>query len=371
MPRPLPVLAALALLLAAPGPSWAHGDPAPVAADAARPAATYGEALVRAFLDRLVPPAGAAARVTLSRAGAYRLITADGLPDHATGAFPNAGNPNRIRAQAYRFRVPAEPQRTGRALPLGRQPFGVALNGVVFDPGTAEYWRGDRNSGWRYEAMGGAVSLGLDDSNAHVQPTGAYHYHAAPLGLMAGTGYETRPVLIGYAADGFPIYTPFGHRDPMDPSSPMMELTASYRLKPGTRPDGPGGPRDGSFVEDYRYVPGAGLLDECNGREGVTPEYPQGTYHYVVTFAFPFIPRCFMGTPDDSFRRRGPARTGGPGGRPEGPGGPRRQPPQAAIDACAGRSDGDPCRFAPPGRGALSGLCRTLPPAGRACVPDR
>ncbi len=44
-------------------------------------------------------------------------------------------------------------------------------------------------------------------------------------------------------------------------------------------------------------------LDQCNGRFAVTPEYPNGTYHYVLTDAFPFIPRCWMGNPDSSFMR--------------------------------------------------------------------
>ena len=64
---------------------------------------------------------------------------------------------------------------------------------------------------------------------------------------------------------------------------------------------------------------GLGDLDACNGREGVTPEFPDGTYYYVLTDAFPQVPRQFHGVPDDSFRKAG--GPGGPGGR--GPGGPR------------------------------------------------
>lgn len=65
--------------------------------------------------------------------------------------------------------------------------------------------------------------------------------------------------------------------------------------------DGPGGKYDGTFVQDYEYVKGSGDLDECNGRTGVTPEFTNGTYYYVVTDAYPFIPRLFRGTPDSSF----------------------------------------------------------------------
>jgi YHYH protein len=77
-------------------------------------------------------------------------------------------------------------------------------------------------------------------------------------------------------------------------------------------------------------VKGAGDLDECNGRVGVTPEFPGGTYHYYLTSDFPFIPRLYRGTPDSSFERHGPP--GGPnGGRPGGgrpPGGPGGPPPE-------------------------------------------
>ena len=33
----------------------------------------------------------------------------------------------------------------------------------------------------------------------------------------------------------------------------------------------------GTFTSDYQYVANSGDLDECNGRTGVTPEYPAGT----------------------------------------------------------------------------------------------
>ncbi|MEO1237809.1 MAG: YHYH protein, partial [Planctomycetota bacterium] len=107
-------------------------------------------------------------------------------------------------------------------------------------------------------------------------------------------------------------------------------LKSSYRLKEGRRPSGddsPGGRYDGRFTADWEYAPGHGDLDEHNGRTGVTPEYPEGTYFYVITDAHPYLPRSFHGTPDDSFRQAG----GGGGGRERGtrqrPEGERRGPP--------------------------------------------
>jgi hypothetical protein len=136
-------------------------------------------------------------------------------------------------------------------------------------------------------------------------------------------------LLIGYAADGFPIYAEYGYEKASDTSSPLKKLKPSYHLKKGNRPkgdDGPGGKYDGTFTQDYEFTKASGDLDECNGRTGVTPEYSGGTYYYVVTDGFPFIPRLFRGTPDSSFEKH----LGPPPGSPDGPPGRRgrRGPPR-------------------------------------------
>lgn len=267
--------------------------------------------------------------VTITIEGNQRVVTSNGIPDHPTGRFPNADNPNGLSAQHYRFTMPLKPAIAAQATPLARGPFGIAVNGILFDPGTAEAWQDDRRSGWHYDALGGAFSLGLDANNAHVQPNGAYHYHGIPGALFQRlSGGKAQMTLIGWAADGFPIYAVWGHRDPRDATSPITKLRSSFRLKSGNRPatnGQPGGKYDGIFVEDFDYVAGSGDLDECGGRTGVTPEFPNGTYYYVLTEDFPFVPRAFRGTPDASFaRREGPGGPGGPRDRRGPP--PPRQP---------------------------------------------
>ena len=134
----------------------------------------------------------------------------------------------------------------------------------------------------------GKMNLGIDENHAHVQPTGAYHYHGLPTGLISRLRTEKGPagkdmLLIGYAADGFPIYAESGYTKADDASSPMKKLKPGYRLKKGNRPkgdNGPGGKYDGTFTQDYEFTKGGGDLDECNGRTGVTPEFPDGTYYY-------------------------------------------------------------------------------------------
>ena len=83
-------------------------------------------------------------------------------------------------------------------------------------------------------------------------------------------------------------------------------MAASWELRSGVRADGPGGVHDGTFREDWEFRAGSGDLDECNGRFGVTPEFPEGSYHYTLTDDYPYIPRCVRGTPDPSFRSRRP-----------------------------------------------------------------
>jgi hypothetical protein len=255
------------------------------------------------------PATGARVEVTVTES--LRVIQANGLPNHATGAFPNPNNPNSIAAQAYTFELPRHPTLAGRpsALVLP-QPFGVAVNGVVFDPLAAEWYERDRDSGWTLEAIGPGRSLGLDANLAHVQPTGAYHYHGLPTALAGRHAGSTHSPLLGWAGDGFPIYGPYGYADPADPASGVAQLRPSYRLRTGRRSGGPGGAFDGTYTEDFEFIDGLGDLDVANGRFAVTPEYPQGAYHYVLTSAFPFVPRYFAGAVAASF-----VRSPGPGGQ--------------------------------------------------------
>lgn len=257
-------------------------------------------------------------QVSISIEGDYRYIASNGVPKNH-GPFPNPGNPNTISAQVYKFRVPLYPVLAQQISSVTRdEDTGVALNGIPFDPLSKEFWhKGHRVhepssvtlTSWNYEAMSNAKMLGLDHNNAHVQPTGAYHYHGLPEALYKQLSNGKTPpdhmILLGYAADGFPMYGLYGYSVAEDTHSQLKLLTTSFQLKTGSRPEGaPPGHYDGTFDEDYAYVASSGDLDQCNGRQGVTPEYPKGTYYYVITNTYPYLPRCFRGTPDPSFAKR-------------------------------------------------------------------
>ena len=192
----------------------------------------------------------ASGSVSITKSRGKICMTSNGLPDHATGRFPNAGNPHRIAAQFIEVCVRENPVKTSRATEL-RGSTGFALNGVMIRPGTADYYdpsspRGfSRNpaSGWKLDGKGAGAMLGFE-----------IHY--------VGSGARS-----------------------------------GYTLKPGNRNGGPGGKHDGTYVQDWQYTGGAGKLDQCNG--GTL----NGKFVYFVTDSYPYFPHCAWGKVSRDFGR--------------------------------------------------------------------
>ena len=155
----------------------------------------------------------------------------------------------------------------------------------------------DANTPWRYDPMHPSNDFGEDDNHAHTQPDGAYHYHGDPRVMYDTTG-STVSGVIGYAADGFPIRGPY-----IEANGSIRAVESSYVLKEGNRTsqegegEFPGGIWDGQYRDDFYWQQGAGDLDECNGME------IDGAYSYFVSFSYPWVMACFIGTPDPSFRK--------------------------------------------------------------------
>lgn len=254
-----------------------------------------------------------------------RTITANSIPSHKVGLFGKGSgslNPNAISEQNETYTIPLNPSESSTLTPLlsttGTGPnagpqysFGVLLNGVELDPVAAEPFPHEgmmsTNVNWEWNLEALNVNLGLDCNNAHVQPSGKYHYHGSPILFLESLNLSSSQMtLIGYAADGFPIYYKYAYSNATDNTSDVVAMTPSYQLKLGKRPgDGVTAPCDvynGIYSNDYEYVEGLGTLDEANGRTGVTPDYPSGTYYYVITDDFPSIPRYFRGTPSSDFK---------------------------------------------------------------------
>ena len=189
--------------------------------------------------------------------------------------------------------------------------FGVAINGIGFTPNSNETFvdtlTGANNIEWHKEARY-MFNANFGNNGGHINAFGSYHYHDVPVDYFTdslGINSSGHSSIVGYAADGFPIYYKYVYSDPNNAGSGIVGLSSGYSLKSGTRPgDGesaPDGAYSGLYYEDYEYT--ATDLDSCNGRYGITPEYPNGTYYYVLTDNYPYIPRCFKGTVlDNTFR---------------------------------------------------------------------
>ena len=237
-----------------------------------------------------------------------RNLVSNGIPDHETGTFPNAGNPNLIGVQdiAVSYTLsPIESTPTELGGPAGAIAY--VLNGVKVDPGTGGTCDdsgticdlGAMVGNWRIEALGhNSFDFGTDDNNAHVQPNGEYHYHGMPEGFIAlRGGSDQQMTLIAWAADGFPIYARYGYSEANNANSALKSMTGSYQFVTAISDSRPpvSTYQMGTFVQDWEYVEGSGDLDECNGRFGVTPEFPEGIYHYYATDSYPFFQRCVKG----------------------------------------------------------------------------
>ena len=256
--------------------------------------------------------------------GINRILSGNGIPNHEVGTFPNPHNPNTIKAQnvnAIFTLCPSIVSETGVKVGGPAGAIAYAINSVKFDPATAG--RCDDNGKcslamgqgrWSIEALGhNTFDFGDDMNHAHVQPTGAYHYHGMPELLLKLLGQDNNMTLIGWASDGFPVYARYGYSAPNDSTSVIKVMKPSWRLKsvgdngrpdvltvlsgrPGAGDSYPNKPIPlGAFTQDFEYVEGLGDLDQCNGRFGVTPEFPKGIYYYMVTDEFPFFSRCLKG----------------------------------------------------------------------------
>ena len=182
--------------------------------------------------------------------GDKRVLTGNGLPNHATGTFPVAAddpayqfdrNPNSIRMHNINVQLAANPVAAAKPTCAGGY-IGYMLSGAdLFNA---------------VDALGrdaGAHEI-QDACAGHPEMTGVYHYHTDSPCVADQNG------LIGYALDGYGIYREFG------PS--------------------------GALLTDAD-------LDECHGRNSVVTWDGQqvSMYHYDVTLEFPYTIGCYHGTP--------------------------------------------------------------------------
>lgn len=211
------------------------------------------------------------------------------------------------------FTIPVNPTKATQITALTQQSYdAIMLNGVVVDMLSAGCYDPTKdgadedgntaigcnvNDGWLLDPLGTDTKFGADANNAHTQPDGTYHYHGNPNAMFNDTPGENGSPVIGFAADGFPI---FGSYFLDSESNTVRKAITGYELKEGARPgpddNDPGGTYSGQYIDDYEFT-GSGDLDECNGMT------VNGEYGYYVTDSYPWVLACHSGTTDSSFRK--------------------------------------------------------------------
>ncbi len=238
-------------------------------------------------------------------------LVSNGIPNHdfndATASFAN------ITAEVTQtLSIPRNPSLATSTTELSQPRYdAVMLNGVVLDILSAGCYDPNSNmadadgnvpigcmpnDGWLLDPLGTDDKFGADTHNAHTQPNGLYHYHGNPNAMFNDTPGATGSPVIGFAADGFPIYGSYF----VDESGNLRKALSGYTIKSGSRPgpddNDPGGIYNGIYNDDWEFT-AAGDLDECNGMT------VNEQYGYYVSDTFPWVIRCFAGTPDASFIR--------------------------------------------------------------------
>ncbi len=180
--------------------------------------------------------------------------------------------------------------------------------------------------------------IDLGYCGAHSGPTGVhYHWDAMcqywePESGQTMQDYDWSLIdstkhspIIGWSFDGYPIYGMYT----WDDSGAVKGMKSSYEVERTSE----GGDQGYNGIDDWNYVSGSGDLDQCNGRYGPTPEYPDGTYYYVSTplsgssstvvdtngdtvpmIGFPYFLLCYHGIADDSNAGGGQGGGGPPPG---------------------------------------------------------
>ncbi len=307
-------------------------------------------------------------------------IRSTGLGFHVMGAW-SSGFPNLPSNQKVFYRLP-------RTWTLTNVPTTKTLNGAnwigffvdgvaMFNSWDANYWSGsaDVSAGattagyWNRDAYVNEGST-FDPAYAHQQQGGTYHYHADPIGLRYLLGdhvtfnsstkiyaestaaVSNHSPILGWVADGYPIYGPYGYSNATNPASGVRRMVSGFVPRNGQNgtdnisttgaartylpawalreytntsiggtTNGPAVSASypfGRYMEDnaylgdltnsnsgQKYQQGVDFdLDEYNGRFCYTPEFPTGTYAYFVSISsngtptFPYnIGHAYYGNP--------------------------------------------------------------------------
>ena len=252
--------------------------------------------------------------LTVTADSNYCSITSNNIPNHDFNDT-SANFATNVSERNKSFNIRRNSQFAENSTILTRGAWdAVMLNGVVADLLSAGCYSPNspqadadgnvqvgcsQDADWLLVPLETTHQFGADEHNAHVQPDGSYHYHGNPNAMFDDSPSGDGSPVIGFAADGFPIYGAYI----LDSSTGQYrKVLSGYALKSGSRgtrsSTNPGGTYSGIYEQDWEWT-GVGDLDECNGMT------VDGQYGYYVTTSYPYILFCHKGAPDASFSKQG------------------------------------------------------------------
>jgi len=171
--------------------------------------------------------------------------------------------PNGLKSQNFSWTITTKPkiaaQQTSIKTTMGTIAFtvtGIPVYGPMEGPVPPQ------------EAFGDPVFNNiLDTCGGHTGYNADYHHHT----IFSVSDCSLQETIVGYALDGFPIY-----------SNPQYKWKSGYEKT--------GNPKTNSW-DAYTYKGGSSTLDECNGQK-----QSDGSYRYYVTQSFPYVIGCYTGT---------------------------------------------------------------------------
>ncbi len=173
-----------------------------------------------------------------------------------------------LKDQNYSYTLPLKPSYAKKVTTTNQGPIGFLLDGAaLYNPYEANHATVATSDNFS-ATSGGVTASFLDSCDGHPGPGGQYHYHGLPsclvddatrvpftvtpvtsfsgtktTGVSETTAAARRPVILGFAFDGYGIYD--------------------------------------NIAMNGKTIP-VSALDACNGITSPVPGYPHGVYHYVL-----------------------------------------------------------------------------------------
>merc|ERR1712215_429070 len=219
-----------------------------------------------------------------------RVVISSQVPDHNAEHDQLQSNPN-SRCERYQYiQLPLNPVKGSNSAATGMGTVGLATTGGAFFNHLSN--------------PDGSLALpnegpSLDSCFGHSAPGGAYHYHAnincTSAGAATGANDPNKCVMIGYMADGVPVYG-------LCKDSTGKQMTSCYKLNSGVSTVSVTTAAGtisgiGSSSSEYTYDTAAFSAGSCNLDKASGAIHPTtNAYSYFMTTEYPWTPIEFFGS---------------------------------------------------------------------------